>query len=107
VTLAFRERPAFGRDVPIATEDCAGSPSRRLTRRILGTESFLRGIEARQAQLRAARDEVTRLRARHALHALPPVTEPRRQWDAMDLIQRRALIARILDVVFVKPGRRK
>jgi DNA invertase Pin-like site-specific DNA recombinase len=72
---------------------------------LLGEQSFAAGLAARNRRLIDARLELADVRIRHAVHELPPAAEVERRWPTMTLAERRELLAKIIDCVFVSPGR--
>jgi hypothetical protein len=73
---------------------------------MLGQEAFLAGIAIRAAHLQEANLAWADAKARVSLHELPSVAEARRLLVTTDVLQRRELLSKIVDCVFVAPGRR-
>jgi DNA invertase Pin-like site-specific DNA recombinase len=111
--LSQRRQPPIARSAAAAaalTRAEAGLASYRdsdRVQRILGHDSYLAGLAARQERLRDARLAVADLRARTASHDIPAVAEVRRLWPDLDTIQRRVLISQVIDCVFVSRGRKR
>lgn len=72
---------------------------------VIGEQSFADGLAVRQERLREARLAVIDARGRARLHELPPVPEVRRMLATMTLAEKRELVATVIDMVFVGPGR--
>jgi hypothetical protein len=72
---------------------------------ILGEDAYAAGLAARNERLRKARLQVAALRDAHFIYTLPPIAELQRDWIGMDDHERRELIARVIDCVFVAAGR--
>jgi DNA invertase Pin-like site-specific DNA recombinase len=70
----------------------------------LGEDAYLAGVAARSERLRRARLRLGALRDAHFVYTLPPMPELERQWIDMNDQQRRALIAQVIDCVFVSAG---
>jgi DNA invertase Pin-like site-specific DNA recombinase len=73
--------------------------------RLLGEEAYAAGLTARKERLRDARLHLAAARSRDAMHEIPPIDEVAAAWGGMDTVARRALIRRVIDCVFVAPGR--
>jgi hypothetical protein len=110
--LRRRRRPPAGelaRTQRVATEAADALARYRDNDRLaamLGQEAFLAGLTIRAARLREANLAWADATARVALHGLPYVAEARRLLVTTDVLQRRELLSKIVDVVFVAPGRR-
>ena len=74
-------------------------------RRMLGDDAFTTGVATRVERVREARLKLSDTRSRIEAHALPSADEIRDQWPTLDVIARRALIARVIDCVFLAKGR--
>jgi site-specific DNA recombinase len=70
--------------------------------RALGERAFAEGLAARVERLHVAQLELAAARDRLAAHELPPVADVRSRWPSMSVTERRDVIARVIDVVFVK-----
>jgi DNA invertase Pin-like site-specific DNA recombinase len=110
--LRRRRRPPTGeltRSQTTATEAADALARYRDNDRLaamLGQEAFPAGIAIRAARLRQANLAWADATARVALHDLPSVAQARRLLLTTDVLQRRELLSKIVDVVFVAPGRR-
>jgi recombinase/recombinase-like zinc beta ribbon protein len=74
--------------------------------RTLGTDAYVAGLTARSERVRRTRLHLAALRDAHDIHTLPPVAELERRWPDMSDAERRDVIARVIDGVFVSAGRR-
>jgi hypothetical protein len=72
----------------------------------LGERQFEEGLVARSERLRQATLDLLSARTRRGLHDLPSATVLEAQWPQLDITARRALIGRVIDCVFVQPGKR-
>jgi DNA invertase Pin-like site-specific DNA recombinase len=72
---------------------------------VLGDRSFAEGLSIRIDRLRDARLQLAAVRARYATHDLPPSAELERDWFQMARSERREIISKTIDCVFVLPGR--
>jgi hypothetical protein len=72
---------------------------------LVGEQRFLDGLAVRQERVRDANLNLVGLQARAGIHELPPVDEVRRLLATLPLVERRLLIAQVIDMVFVSPGR--
>lgn len=72
--------------------------------RMLGKEAFARGIDARRARLADANLDVADARARARLHDLPAAAVLRDTLPGMSIDERRRVVAKVIDVVFVAAG---
>jgi DNA invertase Pin-like site-specific DNA recombinase len=70
----------------------------------LGDDAFIAGLRVRSQRLRRARLHLAATRDAHFIYTLPAVPELERSWLAMHDRDRRALIAQVIDCVFVAPG---
>lgn len=93
--------------VAAAQAALAGYRDSERVRRALGERAFADGLATRVERLRSARTELAAIRARHATHGLPATSEIDERWPSMDVNARRDIIRRVIDVVFVEPGRRR
>jgi DNA invertase Pin-like site-specific DNA recombinase len=71
----------------------------------LGVDAYVAGLAARGERVRRARLRLAALRDAHFVYTLPPVSELERRWIDMSDHERRAVIAQVLDCVFVSAGR--
>jgi site-specific DNA recombinase len=74
-------------------------------RELLASETFEAGLIVRNERMRDAAVTVSDLRARVANHELPSVADLRASWDGLDIYEQRALLARVIDCVFLAQGR--
>jgi hypothetical protein len=72
---------------------------------VIGAQAFADGLAVRQDRVRDARLAVMDARARARLHDIPPVDDVRRMLVTMTVADKRELVARAIDAVFVAPGR--
>ena len=70
----------------------------------LGPDAFAAGMAVRTERVRAARLNLAATRDAHSVYALPPADELEHHWDAMTDHERRAVIAQVIDCVFVTRG---
>jgi hypothetical protein len=70
----------------------------------LGEDAYIAGLSARSERVREARLQLAAIRDANFIHTLPPTSEVERRWIDMDDHQRRALIAQVVDCVFVSTG---
>jgi site-specific DNA recombinase len=71
----------------------------------LGEDAFFAGLTVRKERLREANLGVAQARAQVAVHDLPPVAELRAAFSDMSRAEKRALIVRVIDVVFVRKAK--
>jgi hypothetical protein len=71
----------------------------------LDPDVFADGVLLRDERVRAARLAVALAREADDLHELPPAAALRERWPSMSVTERRTTIARVIDCVFVSPGR--
>jgi len=72
---------------------------------VLGRDRFADGLESRMSRMRDARLDAAAERARTGTLELPPTRTLRESWPRLDGCERRDAIARVIDCVFVDPGR--
>jgi DNA invertase Pin-like site-specific DNA recombinase len=72
--------------------------------KVVGQRRFLEGLAVRQERLREANLSLLELRTRAGIHDLPTIDEVRRVLSDASVLERRDLIAQIIDMVFVGPG---
>jgi hypothetical protein len=72
--------------------------------RVIGPDGYLHGLDLRQRRLSQANLDVAELRARYRTHDLPPSDQIRRALPEMAIAEQHALLAQIIDTVFVAPG---
>jgi DNA invertase Pin-like site-specific DNA recombinase len=70
----------------------------------LGEDAYIAGLSVRSERVRDARLQLAAVRDANFIHTLPPTSEIERQWIGMDDHGRRALIAQVVDCVFVSAG---
>jgi DNA invertase Pin-like site-specific DNA recombinase len=70
----------------------------------LGPDAFAAGMAVRARRVRAARLHLAAARDADSVYALPPAGELERRWDEMTDHERRAVIAQVIDCVFVSRG---
>jgi DNA invertase Pin-like site-specific DNA recombinase len=70
----------------------------------LGEDDYLAGVAARSEHVRTARLRLAALRDANVIHALPATAELERRWLDLSDDERRELIARVIDCVFVAAG---
>ncbi len=73
--------------------------------RTLGPERFAAGLETRAAALERALLRVAAARARREPAWLPPTDQLREAWPSMTVIERRDVIARVIDCAFITKGK--
>jgi DNA invertase Pin-like site-specific DNA recombinase len=73
--------------------------------RTIGEDAFLTGLVVRQRRLSEANLALADARAHAQTYDLPPATELRRRLPSMTHSEKRGLIKRVIDVVFVAQGR--
>jgi DNA invertase Pin-like site-specific DNA recombinase len=109
--LRKRRRPAVERlraaedTVAGAQADLAAYRDSRRLQAVLDEATFLAGLRVRSHAVVEARLALATERSRHALHDLPRARELQRDWPTMELAARRAVIGRVIDCVFIAPGR--
>jgi hypothetical protein len=72
---------------------------------LVGEQRFLDGLAVRQERVRNANLDLVALQARVGIYELPPLDDMRRLLTELPLVKRRHLIGRVIDMVFVAPGR--
>jgi site-specific DNA recombinase len=70
----------------------------------LGADAYVAGVAARGERVRRARLKLAALRDAHFIYTLPATPELERQWVEMNDQQRRQLLTRVIDCVFVTAG---
>ena len=73
----------------------------------LGADAYVAGVAARDERVRRARLRLAALRDAHFIYTLPATPELERQWIGMDDQQRRTLLTKVIDCVFVRAGRER
>lgn len=71
----------------------------------LGERRFNDGITTRMDRVRTAALDVAGLRARCDTEGLPPAIETERRWASMSVLERREVLAKVIDCVLVARGR--
>ena len=71
----------------------------------LGTDAYLAGVAARNERVATARLALAAVREAHFIYTLPATRELERRWVGMTEQQRRALLVKVVDCVFVRAGR--
>jgi hypothetical protein len=71
---------------------------------VLGNDRYLAGLAVRQERVRDAALVLATVRLQVSLHDLPSVAEVRACWSEMSTIEKRRLIARVIDVALVHKG---
>jgi site-specific DNA recombinase len=71
---------------------------------IVDADVFRQGLEARQSQLEAAREHAATLRSQAVSLAALPSGDPVAAWEAATTLQRRSLVAAMVDRVEVEKG---
>jgi DNA invertase Pin-like site-specific DNA recombinase len=71
----------------------------------LGETAFADGLKARHERARDARLDVAAARARLGVHALAATRGLERDWPTLTVAARNDVLAKVIDVVFVAPGR--
>ena len=74
--------------------------------RTLGEEAYLAGVAVRDQRVRRARLKLAAVRESHFIYTLPPNSKLERRWVDMSDHERRSLIAKAIDCVFVSAGHR-
>lgn len=97
---AAEERAALAENVLARYRD-----SERI-RNAIGEAAFVDGLLVRQKRLADANLDIASAQAALGIHALPPAEEVARDFPTMPLRQRRELLSRVIDCVFVLPGHR-
>jgi DNA invertase Pin-like site-specific DNA recombinase len=70
-----------------------------------GAAVFTQGLVARNQRVSAARLALALAREADGLDGLPTAAELQRQWAGMSRDEQRAVLARVIDCVFISPGR--
>jgi hypothetical protein len=70
----------------------------------LGDDAYAAGLAARVQRVREASLTLADERTRRDLHEPPATAAIESAWPAMDVAQRREIIRRVIDCVFVQPG---
>jgi hypothetical protein len=73
----------------------------------LGDEAYAAGLAARVRRVRTASLALADARTRRGLHELPAAAVIEANWPGMDVAERREIIRRVIDCVFVAPGQRR
>jgi hypothetical protein len=73
----------------------------------LGDDAYAAGLAARVQRVRDAALALADARGRRAQHDLPSTAAIEADWPAMDVAERREIIRRVIDCVFVQPGQRR
>jgi DNA invertase Pin-like site-specific DNA recombinase len=71
----------------------------------LGEDAYIAGLSARNERVRDARLQLAAVRDANVIHTLPTTSEIEQRWVGMSDHQRRALIAQVVDCVFVSAGK--
>jgi DNA invertase Pin-like site-specific DNA recombinase len=71
---------------------------------VFGADAYLAGVATRAERVRTARLKLAALRDAHFIYTLPANSELERQWIGRTDGNRRALIANVIDCVFVSRG---
>lgn len=70
----------------------------------LGPDSYAEGLRIRSRRVERASLRIAELRHQHTFHALPATAEIEDRWPNMDMAARRAIVAVVIDCVFVARG---
>jgi hypothetical protein len=109
--LGRRRRPplaelaAAERNLATAAARLASYRDNDRLRALLNEDQFAGGVATRVERVRRARVALAEVRARADTQELPSLPELRRAWSSLDLAEQRALIAQVIDCVFVASGR--
>lgn len=71
----------------------------------LGERRFHDGVAKRMDRVRTVALDVAALRVRCDNHELPPATETEKRWPTMSIVERREVLAKVIDCVIVSRGR--
>ena len=71
---------------------------------VLGEDAFAEGLRTRKQRLHSARIDQAAAQARMDAHGLPRLAELRASWPQLDTLERRMIMSKVIDCVFVAPG---
>jgi hypothetical protein len=72
---------------------------------VIGDKGYIAGLLVRHNSLADANLSVANARAQLGIHALPPAAEVRRAFPHMSIEEQRELLAKVIDCIFIGPGR--
>jgi hypothetical protein len=73
---------------------------------VLGDRAYADGLAVRVQRLRDTGLDLASARTRLAAHQLPPASQLEADWPEMDVQARREILMKVIDCVFVLPGKR-
>jgi hypothetical protein len=105
--LSRRRRPPSTQPkTPVKVAQCRPAAYRDSDRVLatLGDDAYAAGLAARVQRVREASLTLADERTRRGLHEPPATAAIESAWPAMDIAERREIIRRVIDRVFVQPG---
>jgi DNA invertase Pin-like site-specific DNA recombinase len=110
--LARPARPATARRVRTLTEAVVRREREVVAYRdnvrvpqVIGTERFVEGLAIRQRRVDKARIELQHAQPESDIVPLPGIAELQKEWPSLTIEQRRVLLGRVIEAVFVLPSK--